>query len=833
MSREVATQETVNNAKTSLFTRHDLLCEYSKRLRTWADGAMQLALMNRSDFIRDVVAYAATKEKFDSSELFLKFKADSVEDINFRYDWLHYLGRLVALQNLFANDTEFALLCLSASTEHVSLKATKVKNLKLRIELHAERREFQEAFALQKAYSEVLGKQADSYVIDLLNPFTNSDSTDLNHWLTKFNEPFVHAGLAELYLDDSSAVPFNRIRSMSAVGPVLEGPLISVIMTSFAPDPSSLELAARSILDQSWRNLELIVVDDTTPGGLPQILNKLAQEDGRVKIISLEENRGTYYARNVGLKAARGVYATGQDSDDWSHPDRLFYQVQELLKEPNHAGVVGQAIRADENLFRVIRGVAPRRTCEVSLMYSSEVAREMGGYLESRKAADSEFRLRLELFTGRQVKLIESPVYLTRLSAGSLSRGEFTAGWAHPNRRAFLSFMQHWHESSKPADLVLPPIQKDLLGLPPKFRSRPISTRAFDYVFATDWRYDSARVRSALTEIEALRRHGRSVAIMQLGGMFPHKAPLSRLLAEIQQRISHGKLELVIPDEEAEIGTLVVKGPELIQFAPRAGFTNSVARVVVLADIPASAHDGSEPIYDPHECSERASALFGGKPVWATQDPGILRYFTEAFPTFGLLQDLFPYVLPDMSRREEYIRQRIRRSTPLIGAIGQNIASQWPKSSTDAGLLWPSSGEKAELQLLGSSAWYPRRYSEEVSPERWTQLPANRANEFYATVDYFVYYPDANWPQEISYEAFVAYAYGATVVLPERFRANHDDLAIMMAPADVADFIQVDWATGRALSLGNSKQPFEININHDAFVEMLDSQALGHFGTCS
>ena len=77
-----------------------------------------------------------------------------------------------------------------------------------------------------------------------------------------------------------------------------------------------LDRAVRSILDQSYRNLEVILVDDGSTDGCPAICDKYEDEDPRVKVIH-KENGGLFSARNAGMQAATGTYLAFVDGDDW------------------------------------------------------------------------------------------------------------------------------------------------------------------------------------------------------------------------------------------------------------------------------------------------------------------------------------------------------------------------------------------------------------------------------------------------------------------------------------------------------------------------------------
>lgn len=91
-------------------------------------------------------------------------------------------------------------------------------------------------------------------------------------------------------------------------------PLISVIMPVFNAK-QFLSMAIESILNQSYRNIELIMIDDGSSDGSAEVCDRFAEKDKRIKIVH-QENHGLCYARNKGLKLMGGGYVAFADHDD-------------------------------------------------------------------------------------------------------------------------------------------------------------------------------------------------------------------------------------------------------------------------------------------------------------------------------------------------------------------------------------------------------------------------------------------------------------------------------------------------------------------------------------
>ncbi|MCR5131244.1 MAG: glycosyltransferase [Prevotella sp.] len=85
----------------------------------------------------------------------------------------------------------------------------------------------------------------------------------------------------------------------------------------------TLRRCVESVLEQRFRDYQLILVDDCSPDSCPQLCDQLAQEDRRVQVVHRQTNGGLSEARNSGIEKARGEYITFVDSDDFLGKDTL------------------------------------------------------------------------------------------------------------------------------------------------------------------------------------------------------------------------------------------------------------------------------------------------------------------------------------------------------------------------------------------------------------------------------------------------------------------------------------------------------------------------------
>lgn len=110
------------------------------------------------------------------------------------------------------------------------------------------------------------------------------------------------------------------------------GPLISVIIPVFKVE-QFLDQCVQSVVDQTYRNLEIILVDDGSPDTCPAMCDKWAELDARIKVVH-KANGGLGDARNAGLKVATGDYIGFMDSDDWCEKD-MFQSLLDACEKYN------------------------------------------------------------------------------------------------------------------------------------------------------------------------------------------------------------------------------------------------------------------------------------------------------------------------------------------------------------------------------------------------------------------------------------------------------------------------------------------------------------------
>ena len=108
-------------------------------------------------------------------------------------------------------------------------------------------------------------------------------------------------------------------------------PKVSVILPVHQGE-KTVRTAIKSILRQTYQNIELIIVNDGSTDGTEEIISKMMNKYSQIKYIKNPENRGVYFSRNIGLKESTGDFITIQDADDISDNYRIEKSVGHITR---------------------------------------------------------------------------------------------------------------------------------------------------------------------------------------------------------------------------------------------------------------------------------------------------------------------------------------------------------------------------------------------------------------------------------------------------------------------------------------------------------------------
>lgn len=211
--------------------------------------------------------------------------------------------------------------------------------------------------------------------------------------------------------------------------------LCSVIITAYNSN-DTIQYAYNSICNQTYKNIEIIIVDDCsdTPIANTLVLNSHV----KTLIIRNELNSGPYISRNNALAKVKGEYVTIQDADDWSHPQRIGRQIS--LLQDNKIACYTEHIRFSEygNLKLENNGEYLGHGPMTSL-FKSFIFSEIGLFSPVRTRGDIEFKQRIIRIYGDDALAKVSGLLLFSLDWNSNSK-QYTHG---TKKKADLSFFKH------------------------------------------------------------------------------------------------------------------------------------------------------------------------------------------------------------------------------------------------------------------------------------------------------------------------------------------------------------------------------------------------------
>lgn len=222
-------------------------------------------------------------------------------------------------------------------------------------------------------------------------------------------------------------------------------PKVSVIMPIYGVE-KFVKAAVNSVLDQTFTDFELLVIDDVSPDRSTEIVRAIG--DNRIRIIVHQENRGLAGARNTGIRNATGKYLAFLDSDDVWQPHKLEKHVAHLDSDPSIGISFSRSAFIDQDgnsldtyqmpkldnidtphlMCRnpVGNGSAPviRRETLDDIAFKSDIhqSEELYYFDESfRQSEDIECWIRISATTEWKIRGLNEALTLYRLNAGGLS----------------------------------------------------------------------------------------------------------------------------------------------------------------------------------------------------------------------------------------------------------------------------------------------------------------------------------------------------------------------------------------------------------------------------
>jgi len=623
---------------------------------------------------------------------------------------------------------------------------------------------------------------------DRLGPAATGDAFDAAAWSRSFAEIFAE-GQAPARLRDDSRRPFDRLEVAEPLLPATDDPptLVTVIMSVFRPD-ASFETSVRSILEQTWTDLELLVVDDCSPAEHTATIDAVAAWDPRITVLRMLENGGTYRVRNHALARARGDLVTFQDSDDWSHPERLARQVAALDENPGAIASLSSWVRMTPELVLNKVGYAATRANASSMMFRREpVLQRLGGFDTVRKDADSEFRDRLAAVYGEEaIVVLPDVLAAAQLTADSLSRDDFSFGWWAPTREAYGASYAFWHAriAAGQASPVIDPTGPRVFPAPAGFIDRVPEQLTFDVAYVSDWRVGINRYDGAPRRVRALLDGGLTVVAGQAVNLRHAYRTRRESVAELRALRADRGLGWLVWTEPVHAAVTVIDSPELLMF-PRgaADVRVTTGRLVVAAGSSPRSVDNGWALYDPATVERNGRDLLGVEVEWLPAHDGVAADLRAAGATSTILPARTIGVADPVIARPVTVGRPLVIGAARLEKLGKNRLP-------GAKLLQYLPADPAYfVRVLDDDEVVPKLFRKNPMPASWTIVEGVPTDVFWSGVDIAVgHAPDA-WGDGVTWPMLSALAAGAVLVVDPRHRAALGDAARYAGPEDARALI--------------------------------------------
>lgn len=589
-----------------------------------------------------------------------------------------------------------------------------------------------------------------------------------------------------------------------------DGPLVSVILPAHNA-AATLATALRALLEQTWGNLEILVVDDASEDTTSEVARRFADQDRRVKVLALAENRGAFGARNAGLEMATGAYVTVHDADDWSHAEKIEAQVD--LVRAGAPFALSDMVRVAEPLVTVgpptPGGSLLQPNPSSALMRRDDLLALEGWDDRARITADAELLRRLALrhrldpeLPGLPRAHRGCPLSLVRRTTTSLTgRIETHASTVRFGVRREYREASEWWYARATGDPHGKTITRSALDfpVPTTIRRHRVPRIDTDVLILTDTALDAALTDHTLTLIAGAQAGGLRVALRQVPWW--RQYPMRRRVpAAVRERLYQLGVPLAAAHEEVAAEGVLLTHPALFEYRYD-GVTTVQPRwaALTVGEFSERTRDNRQALYDPQRVADTLAEVVAGGVTWVAAS-ATLRRRMDADPRFPAPAAAVWTPLLDLTRWQPrpVARSRVGHTPPVLGRSSGEDRLAWPATSAQLREAY-CAAQPWTVRLRGGSATVTRLVGD--VPGNWQLLPdTDMLGEdtglaaFLSTLDFYVALPHESAIAPTDRAVLTAMAAGVPVILPPGCAEQFGDAALYAAPGDVAEVLSATWA---------------------------------------
>lgn len=634
-------------------------------------------------------------------------------------------------------------------------------------------------------------------------------------------------------LPDENLAPYDRLTLAETIHPVTEGPTVTVLIAAYdAAD--TLPTALRSLQEQTWQNLEILVIDDCSPEMTTvEVAQDFAKRDPRIRVIQMEKNAGAYVARNRGLDEATGEYVTLHDADDWSHPRKIETQVRFMQENPDVVGCTTQQarVRSDLSFTRWTGSGSFIITNTSSFMFRRKQVRDTLGYWDTvRFGADMELIRRIRAVWGKEAVFnIKDAIYsFQRDSETSVVADEALGATTMPFgvRRQYVETQLQHHE-----DLARIKYNNNLNERPfcvpqsmIKSKSDLKKPQHYDVIIASDFRMLGGSTVSNSQEILAQKKAGLRTAIFPMFrydfGRFERP-----ILPEVWNLVDGESVDVLAYGQQATCDLLILRYPPILYHKQKYIPEIKAKEIKVIVNQPPMSDYGSEGVvrYDIGKCAENIRYYFGKEATWHPIGPlirdALHRHHSEDLRHIHLSDDDWSNII-DIDGWYEPNRRHEPTGPLRIGRHSRDHEHKWPNNPKDILAAYPAADD-IHVSILGGAEAAKALIGD--IPDNWTvhSFGSIHPREFLKSIDVWIYFSHPDWLESFGRTIIEAMAAGVPVILPSEYKPLFHDAAIYATPQDAievardlfSDTVAYNNQVTRAHAYVKNKFSFEMHID--------------------
>lgn len=596
------------------------------------------------------------------------------------------------------------------------------------------------------------------YQFTLANQFAGKNGR-AHDWLTAVNAVYKAEGLSQLAFDDAPTTDIDHLRaeSPSESEKQANNPLVTVVVPTFEGS-ARIGTALSSLSVQTWKNLEILVIDDGSSKENVSALREIVADYPSAKLVLLEGNCGAYVARNEGLRIASGDFVTVHDDDDWSHPEKIAAQVEFLLENPELVGTISKHVRVTEDLkfTRINRRPEFTQNNMSSLLLRANDAKTIGGWDEVNRGADEEFTSRLQKVTGRKIGCCsETPLSFTRTHERSLTSGEILRGFQNPSRMLYHSAFTKSHAliDAKNPKPDVQPLPADMgRGM------RRADFGSFDYGYVIDTKLDDFTIDSAVEEMRKLDELGYRVAMVHHHSFAGTANPF--VCKSIMELLDSSGVKFLSFENQAHFDVLIVRDPRAFEFGEDTATQLSAGRLYVVSS------DNGFDLPQSEKTVEYAVA-------------GLSKTFGVSPKEVEILDDwtgLLPY-------EPLHSCARLAKDKPLVGLGAARSSSDWPGKISELRQAY-ASNEVYDVLLVDAFDPSCNRISPILKEgAQFVSEGSYHLPDLIEKLDFWVYLGEKH--SKPSREILSAIASGLVVIVAPGSEQAYGDAVLYAKPKDV------------------------------------------------